>query len=152
MTFYNENWFWTGVFTLTASLGTILITQIINARTQTRLERLRAHESHILKAYEALYAFISRAETMLSPPSDVRSEFITIMRDYFETVKPSVLLYPKVMRMILQSFEAQYHCLGDPDLIPEEPFEQFMDKRVYKLLERLTRLVEERAETILHKT
>jgi len=151
MNFYNENWFWTGAFTLSASLGTILITQIIHARSQIRLERLRAHESRILDAYETLYAFISRAYTMLSPPENIRTEFIALMRDYFETVKPHVLLYPREIRDMLESLESQYHCLGNPDLIPQEAFEVFMDIRIYKLLDRVGDLVAKRAEIILHK-
>ncbi|MEN6424580.1 MAG: hypothetical protein ABFE13_04400 [Phycisphaerales bacterium] len=150
--FYNEPWFWTGIFGLAGSTITILATGTIQGRTQIRLERVRANETQVLQAYQAIYTFIALAERLLYPPDDNRRDFISIMKSYLEKVKPHLLFYPKEIRAILQTLEAQYQCLGDPDLIPEEPFEEFMDKRIHKLFLKLSELVEKRTEAILHKT
>jgi len=58
---------------------------------------------------------------------------------------------PLTIREILEKLEAQYHCLGDPDLIPEKPFNEFYREDLYRLLRNLEKVVEKRIDPILHK-
>ena len=58
MKFYNEAWFWTGVFTLLGSLFGVLITAIITNNTQIKLEKLKFFSSRKFDSYCKLYYFI----------------------------------------------------------------------------------------------
>jgi len=70
---------------------------------------------------------------------------------YFKDVKKHMLFYNSGIREILGKLESQYECMGDPDLIPEKPFDEFYDDDLMKLLQRLEKAVEQRADVILHK-
>jgi len=152
MPWYNQSWFWVGLFTLAASLGGILIKEWISSRTQAKLERLRLYESDLFKAYNNLYQFVSFAYGYLSPLNDPQREFRNLMkRRYFKDVKKDMLFYTSDIREILEKLEAQYHCLRDSDLIPEKPFNEFYREDLYQLLRSLEKVVEKRIDPILHK-
>lgn len=70
---------------------------------------------------------------------------------YFKDVKAHMLFFNSEIRDILGKLEAQYVCLGDPDLIPEKPFDEFFDKDLSKLLRRLEKAIKQRTDLILHK-
>jgi hypothetical protein len=152
MEFYNQNWFWAGLFPVIASLGGILIKELISTRAQAKLERLKLYESDVFKAYNSLYQFISSAYSFLWPPNDPREEYIEFMkRSYFKDVKSSMLFFNPEIRDILGILESQYYCLRDSDLIPEKPFNEFYNNDLSKLLGRLEKAVEKRIDLILPK-
>ena len=152
MPWYNQSWFWVGLFTLVGSLGGILIKELISSRTQARLERLRLYESDLFKAYNNLYQFVSSAYGFLWPPNEPQRDFRVLMKHrYFKDVKKDMLFYTSEIREILEKLEAQDHCLTDPDLIPEKPFNKFYDEDLYQLLRSLEKAVEKRIDPILHK-
>ncbi len=152
MQFYHQSWFWIGLFTLAASLGGILIKELISARSQAKLERLRLYESDLFKAYNKLYQFISSAYVWLWPPNEPQRDFIGLMTHwYFKNVKKDMLFYDSEVREILEKLEAQYDCLTYPDLIPEKPFNEFYKEDLYKLMRSLEKAVEKRIDPILHK-
>ncbi len=150
--FYNQSWFWVGFFTAVASLGSILIGEWIRSRHQIRIERLKIYESNVFSAYNELYHFISRAYSWLWPPNEPAREFRELMEDiYFKDIKKHMLFYSSEVRKILGKLESQYLCMGDPDLIPEKPFDEFYRDDLVKLLQELGRAVEQRTDLILHK-
>lgn len=152
MPFYNQSWFWVGFFTAIASLGGILIKELISTRSQAKIERLRLYESEIFKAYNNLYHFVSHAYEVLWPPEHRYQNFIGLMkRSYFKDVKVNMLFFNSEIRKTLGKLEAQYDCLGDPDLIPEKPVEEFLDEDISKLLYSLEEAIENRTDRILHK-
>ena len=150
--FYNQSWFWAGFFTAIASLGGILIKEWIASRSQVKLERLKIYESDMFNAYNELYQFISLAYSWLWPPNEPCREFRELMKNwYFKNVKKHMLFFNSEIREILGKFESHYECIGDPDLIPEKPFDEFYEHDLVKLLQRLEKAVEQRADLILHK-
>lgn len=152
MAFYNQSWFWAGFFTAIASLGGILIKELVSTRSQAKLERLKLYESDVFKAYNSLYRFISSAYSFLWPPNEPRRDYAELMKhSYFKNVKSSMLFFNPEIREILGKLESQYNCLGDPDMIPEKSFEEFYDNEIPKLLGRLEKAVEKRIDLILHK-
>ncbi len=152
MQFYDQAWFWMGLFTLIASLGGILIKELISARSQVKLERLKLYESDLFKAYNKLYRFVSLAWGVLWPPSDPQRDYLELMeRSYFKNVKADILFFNSEIREILVKLEAQYDCLRDQDLIPEKPFDEFYDKDLNKLLCRLEKALKNRTDLILHR-
>ena len=151
MRFYNQSWFWVGLFTVIASLGSILIKELISTRFQTKLERLKLYESDLFKAYNNLYQFVSHAYEFLWPPNEPQRSYRELMKhSYFKGVKANMLFFDSEVRDILKKLEAQYDCLLDIDLIPEKPFDEFYDKDLSKLLRRLEKVVEKRTDMILH--
>jgi hypothetical protein len=152
MEFLNENWFWTGVFTLSGSFGGILIKELISNRTQLKLERIRIYESRILKANISLHKFISNVSIHYWPPEEPRSDFIGIIKGkHFEEVKNNILLYDNDVRKIIKIIENQYHCLSNTDLSPKKDFEDFYENDFFKLLGKLETMVEIKTDSILHK-
>lgn len=150
--FYNQSWFWVGFFTAIGSLGGILIKELITSRSQVKLERLKIYESDVFNAYNELYQFISYAYSLLWPPDEPRRVFIGLMKNsYFKDVKKHMLFFNSEIREILGKFESQYECIGDSDLIPEKPFDEFYEHDLVKLLQSLEKAVEQRADLILHK-
>ena len=150
--FYNQSWFWVGFFTAIASLGGIFIKEWITSRSQVRIERLKIYESDVFNAYNELYKFISSAYSWLWPPNDPSNEFYDLMKHtYYKKVKSNMLFYGPEIRHILGKLESQYECMGDPDLIPEKPFDKFYDDDLMKLLQHIEKSVEQRADLILHK-
>ena len=132
-----------------ASVAVVAVKEWLGGRYRVKLERLRMHEASLLTAYKTLYRFISRARASLFPPSEPRRDFLDLMRsDYFKFVKPQMLLFPPDIRDILAEFEGQYECLGDPDLRPREPFDEFIDRHAWKHLRTLTKAIEIRTEEL----
>ena len=148
--FLNEPWFWSGLFVLVGSLGTLLIQECLKPRNQARIERLKIYDSEILAAHKSLYRFASTMGMQFAPPGDTRRDFVALMKDdFYKSVKPNMLLFSPEIRRILTDFEAQYHCLGDPDLIPKVPFDDFIDHHLHEELEKLEKHVERTVDSAL---
>lgn len=152
MTFLNETWFWTGAFAAIGSLGAVLIKEVLSSKTQIGIERLRLHERECLDAYKKLYGFVSSLGNTLFPPDDPQGDFIVAMKhSYKKEVEPNMLLFTEEIRKMLRELQSQYACLGNPDLVPQMKFEDFIRKRAASLLEELTKAVENQTDIILHK-
>jgi hypothetical protein len=150
--FYHQSWFWAGFFTAIASLGGILIKEWITNRAQMRIERLKMYDSNVFSAYNDLYGFISHAYDWLWPPNEPDKEFRELMKSYyFKDIKKNMLFYGPEIRKILGKLESQYVCMGDPDLMPEKPFEKFYDDDLLNFLHTIEKAVEQRTDLILHK-
>lgn len=150
MDFVNQPWFWSGLFVTVASLGTLLIQELLKPRAQARIERLKLYDSEILTAHKSVYQFASTMRTYFAPPDDPRRDFIAVMKDDFQkAVKPNMLLFSPAIREILSDFDAQYHCLGDPDLIPRIPFDEFIDKHLHRKLDELEKHIEQSVDCAL---
>jgi hypothetical protein len=148
--FFNEPWFWSGFFVVVGSLGTLLIQEWLKPKNQARIERLKIYDSEILAAHKSLYLFVSTMGMQFAPPGDTRRDFIGLMKhDFYKSVKPNMLLSSPEIRQALSDFEAQYHCLGDPDLIPRIPFDDFIDNHLHEELNNLERLVERTVDSAL---
>lgn len=107
MAFYNQSWFWAGFFTAIASLGGILIKELVSTRSQAKLERLKLYESDVFKAYNSLYRFIPSAYNFLWPPNEPRRDYEELMkRLYFKNVKSSMLFFNPEIREILGKLES----------------------------------------------
>lgn len=153
MTFLNENWFWTGCFTLLAGLGGSVLKEWLGGKSQAKLERLRMHEGELLDAYKRLYRFITSGLDVFYPPEHMRESFIHLMgSQYAKEVKPDLLLFTPDIREVLREFEGQYEAVGDSDLIPRVPFEEFMENHAVGKLKKLREIVENRTDNILHKS
>jgi len=150
MQFYEQAWFWTGLFGIIGSLGGIIVRDWLTAKSQIRLERLKLHELGVLHAYSNLYSFISSAYALF-PPNDPHQDFRELMRySYLKRVKPNMISYSAGIRKKLQTLESQYDCLSDPDLIPEKPFEEFFKKDFVRILKELENLVTKQTDRIFH--
>ena len=98
--FLNQSWFWVGFFTAFASLGGILIKELITSKSQVKVERIKIYESDIFAAHRELHNFISRTYHHLWPPENPTNEFREIMdRMYFKDVKKYMLFYSQEIRM-----------------------------------------------------
>lgn len=150
MSFYEQAWFWTGIFGIVGSLGGIVIREWLTSKSQLRLERLKLHEADVLNAYRSLYSFISSAYA-LYPPNDPPQDFRELMRySYFKHVKPNMILFSASIRDQLQVLESQYDCLRDSDLIPAKPFEDFFEEDFVKILQKLESLVVKQTDRVFH--
>lgn len=150
MDFYNQSWFWVGFFTAAASIGGILVKELISSKSQQKIERLKIYESDLFKAYNILYEFISRAYSWLFPPGEPVRDFCNLMESvYRKKVKPKFLYYGPDIRKILEELESQHRCIGDPDLIPEKPFDEFYDKDLLDLLGQLEKSITDKVDYIL---
>jgi hypothetical protein len=149
MDFLNQSWFWVGFFTAAASIGGILIKELISSRSQLKIERLKIYESDLFKAYNSLYHFVSIAYNWLFPPNEPVRDFCDLMKTYSKEVKPQFLFYSADIRKILDKLESQYRCIGDQDLIPEKPFDEFYDKDLLRLLEQLENSIKDKIDRIL---
>lgn len=119
---------------------------------QAKLERLRIHERELVIAWRTLYEFVAHAQGSIWPPDDPRNDFIALMqKHYFKHVKPNMLLFSYDIRQILEQFESQYHSLGDPDAIPDPPFDEFIRSIVFDRLQELSRAVEKKMDKIFHQ-
>lgn len=151
--FYNQSWFWAGFFTLIASLGGILIKEWVTSRSQIRVERLKIYESDIISAHKKLYRFISIAYSSLWPPNEPEREFRELMKyEYFKEIKENMLFYSQDIRKILKTFESQYICMGNPDLLPEKSFDEFYDDDLLDSLGELDRSIRQKTDKILHRS
>ena len=85
-----------------------------------------------------------------APPGDTRVDFRDVMKSsFYETVKPNMLLFAPEIRKLLNDFDSQYVCLGDPDLFPKVPFDEFIDKELHEKLGKLETLVETFVDSVL---
>ena len=152
MDFYNQIWFWAGLFPAVVSLGGILIRELISSKSQIKIVRLKLNESDLFKAYNNLYQFVLHAYAFLWPPGKPRQDYHELMKNsYSKNVKTCMLYFNSEIRDILGKLETQYDCLGDPDLSPEKPFEEFYAQDLNKLLRKLEKLVEKRMDPTLCK-
>jgi hypothetical protein len=144
--------FWAGaVIGIVASWGGIFIKEWFAARTQVKLERLKLYEADLLKAYRSLYDFVSLAYSSLYPPNEPSKDFRDLMKySYFRNVKPNMLLFEPSIREQLKILERPYECLGDPDLIPPKPFDDFFKEDIGQFLQRLANTVENKSDRVLH--
>ncbi|NQT60434.1 MAG: hypothetical protein HQ557_15760 [Bacteroidetes bacterium] len=150
MVFYNQTWFWTGAFAVIASLGTVFIKELISSRSAIKLERLKLYESEQFRAFEKLYGFISSTYDCLWPPEHSYAAFNALMkRRYVQEIKPLLLYFSSDIRKQLNLIESQHECMGDDDLIP--PFKQkdFFDSELSKILQYLSKEVENHTSKIL---
>ncbi len=150
MEFYNQSWFWTGCFTLLASLGAILTKELISNRYQLKLERIKLYETDQFKAYNKLYEFLSTGYSYLSP-SDLRLEYIHLLEGYFEEIKPLFLYYQPEIRRLLAKLENQYHGLIDPDCAPEKSLDKFMREDFLDTLNELSKILVRKTDELIHK-
>jgi len=152
MEFLNQPWFWSGLFVVVASLGTLLIQELLRPRNQARIERLKIYDSEILAAHKSLYHFTCTMRTYFAPPDDPARDFIAVMKnDFRKSVKPNMLLFSPAIRRILSDFDAQYQCLGDPDLIPQIPCDEFIDKHLHEKLNELENHIENTVDSALRR-
>lgn len=150
MDFYNQSWFWAGFFAAFGSLGGILIKEWISSKSKLNIERLKIYESDLFIAYNDLYHFISKAYDWLYPPDDPVRDFNSLMGSpYFRDIKKQLLYFNSDIRKIIGKLESQYRCMGDPDLIPEKPFDKFYDKDLLNLLGELEKNVKLKTDHIL---
>jgi hypothetical protein len=150
MTFLNESWFWTGFFAVFASLGSVLIREVLAARAQKSVERVRLHEAERFGAYKKLHSFTHELADRFSPPDDARRDFIEIMRGPFrEDVQPGMLFFTPAIRELVSELEAQYAALSNSDLIPSMPFDEFVSRRLGRLIGDLLRKIEKQTDEIL---
>ncbi len=148
--FFNENWFWTGLFTLLGSLSGILgniFRESVAARSKTKLERLKLYESSIIKAHDDIIKFVSYASNSW-PPSDLRTEYTALIRsEFFKKMKDNKIFYTKQVRDIISIFADQYNILNeDTAMIDKFYKEEFLNN-----LEKLEKLALERIDEILHE-
>lgn len=127
-----------------------IVTMIVQQHFRMKIERIRLHEAELLEANKELYRFIGYAQDCLLIPSNPRQDFIDLMKRYFKDVKPHKLLFASDIRYLLGEFECQYDCLGNPDLHPTIPFDDFIRKRSMDVLNQLEKVVEKRTDVILH--
>lgn len=150
MEFYNQTWFWTGLFTLLASMGGVLIKEYISNRYVLKLERIKLYETDKFKAYSQILNFVSSASS-LWPPSDAETDYIMIMKhDYFENIKPNILYYPPEVRELLKKMEGQYHSITNEDCCCDKPFDKFIDEDFLDIINNLQDIVEKKADELIH--
>jgi hypothetical protein len=150
MDFVNQSWFWSGLFVTAASLGTFLIQELWRPKSQARIERLKLYDSEIFAAHKSAYEFASTMRMYFAPPDDPRRDFVAVMKsDFQKFVRPNMLLFSPAIRQILADFQAQYHCIGDPDLSPSIPFEEFIASQLHRKLDELEKHIEQSTDSLL---
>lgn len=143
MNFLEESWFWTGAFSIIAASIGIFIKELIEKNAKIKLARIRLYDTKKFKAYISIYDFISLAHNNFWPPDEPHRSFKELMKNhYYSKVKKYYPYISKEIRVNLKTIESQYECLGDPDLRPEPPFEQFYRNDYLKLLNELENQIE----------
>jgi hypothetical protein len=152
MSFFDEPWFWSGGFAVAASLGGVLIAELFAYKRLVHIERLKIYDLDILSAHKSLYAFVSRMGNRLFPPDDHSArDFADLMKkDFYESVKPNMLLFAPETRRILRNFEAQYECMRNPDLKPDTPLDEFLKNDLFRSLEQLEKQTEKASDRALN--
>ena len=150
MEIIKEEWFWIGIFSLLSVITGSLLTIIANqwkekARrtTQIKVEKFKMYDERKFQAYLELYEFISKAYSFYYPPDNPRQDFIFLMKEYF--FKKVKIHYPYLkseIREKIKTLENQYICLGEPDFIPQIPFDQFFRTEYLKILNELNKTIE----------
>jgi hypothetical protein len=150
MEFYNQSWFWTGLFTLLGSLGGIISKELISNRFVTRLEWQKRYESDLFKAYNSLYQFATFARRFIWPPEDIARDYRALLdSSYFKEVKDNMIFFNSETRRILARFTNQ-SMPGDDEFDPDA-FEKFYKNELPISLRRLQEIVEKRFDLILHE-
>jgi hypothetical protein len=150
MDFLNQAWFWSGLFTLTGTLGAIVIKEIYSSRSLLKIERIKLYDSEKFKAYNSLYEFTSKAFQYLCPPDDRRRDFISLMKNsYYPNIKPKYLYFHSRIRDVLKTFEAQYECIVEPEFIPPISQKEFLDHKITDMLNKLQLDIEKITDEIL---
>ena len=150
MNFWNQSWFWTGAFTLSAALVGTLIRELIASRSQIILERLKLYDSEMFKAYNNLYRFLRLAESYWEPGIDRRGYIDLMKSDSFKVVQENLLFYRPEIQKDLQKMEIQYKALGNPDVYAlEKSFVEFIDEDYLTLLNGLETSVKQITNQIL---
>jgi hypothetical protein len=141
MDIIKQDWFWTGAFSIIASVLTIIaisLKEIINRRTKIKLEKIKIYDEKKFNANLELYEFISTAYSYYWPPDDPRKDFIALMKShFFIKVKKNYPYIRKDIREKLRILEDQYICLGEPDFKPRIPVDQFFKTEYLKILNEL---------------
>jgi hypothetical protein len=153
MEFYNQGWFWTGVFAVAGSLGGILLKEWVSNTYQAKLEWQKRYESDLFRAYNSLYQFTTFAYGLLWPYNEPFEDYRHWTNGrHFQDVKSNMLFFNPETRKILRELESQYEGLGgDPELQPGKPFIEFLKDDLPGLVHRLQEIVEKRFDSILHE-
>ena len=150
MNFLSQSWFWAGFFTLTGTLGAVVIKEIYYSRSLIKIERIKLYDSEKFKAYNSLYNFVSHAYQYLWPPDDRRGDFIALRKNkFYPDIKSMFLYFDSETRDVLKTFEAQYNCLYDDDLTPPMGQELFLDEKIIEMLDNLQLNIEKKIDRVL---
>ena len=146
----NQQWFWNSIVPVIALIIGSLLTMLVNywkeksnRTTQIKIEKLKIYDEKKFQAYLDLYEFISKAYFSYYPPDNPRQDFISLMKNYF--FKKVKIHYPYLkseVRENIKILENQYLCLGEPDFIPQIPFDQFFRTEYLKILNKLNKATE----------
>ena len=146
----NQQWFWNSIIpVITLIVGSFLALLVnywkekSNRTTQLKIERLKIYDEKRFQAYLELYGFVSKAYFFYYPPDNAREDFIHLMkRHFFTKVKINYPYFKNDIREKIKMLENQYYCLGEPDFIPQIPFEEFYRSEYLKILNELNQTVE----------
>lgn len=142
MDILKQNWFWTGAFSIISAVVTIIaiyLKEILNRKTNIKIEKLKIYDEKKFNAYLELYEFVSIAFSYYWPPDEPRKDFIALMKKhFFPKVKKNYPYIEKELREKFKELESQYFSLGDPDLTPNIPFEKFIKNYYIRLLNEIS--------------
>lgn len=150
MEIIKQQWFWISLFSLISVIIGSTLTIVANywkeksnRKTQIKIEKMKMYDEKKFHAYLDLYEFLSKAFSMYWPPDNTRQNFIAVMKKYFfAKVKIHYPYYKKEIREKIRIFENQYDSLGEPDFIPNIPFDKFFKTEYLKILNELNETVE----------
>lgn len=143
MEFYNQNWFWTGLFTIVGTLGGLFFKEISNFTRSMKIEKIKIYDEKQFSSYNELYSFISTAQSLCLPPGDIESDFAQMMkRSFYTKIKCNYLYYTPSIRSHLKTLESRHICLCDDELMPKVPHDIFFDKEYMKILEDIEHRIE----------
>lgn len=114
----------TGLFTLAGAVVGFLVTlvrDVLNNRSQIRLEKVRLHDLERVEAHKRLFAFARRlANTTFPMAENKRKAFLHLMREeYVGKAQLDYLYFTRSVTTLLDDLESRYTCMTDHDLIPE---------------------------------
>lgn len=146
MEILNQEWFISLLSVITGSLLIIIANQLrekSRRKSEIKLEKLKIYDEKRFQAYLDLYEFISKAYSLYYPPDNPRRDFIGLMKKYFFIkVKVNYPYFKNEIREKIKTLENQYDCLGEPDFVPQIPFEKFYKSEYLKILNELNQIVE----------
>lgn len=146
MEFWNQSWFWVGLFTLLSSVLVVFIKEWFTTRTKLKLEKFKAYTSDQFKAYNKLYEFI-RLAYLYYPPSEPKAEFTMLMKGSpYDEIRTYSLYYQPDIRELLKKLESQYYCLGNLDCYDEDEFNSFIDNDFINILDEMASLIEKKVD------
>ncbi len=147
MDFLNQQWFWTGAFTILSASITffgIYLKERFNRTSKIKIEKLKIYEEKYFNAYVEVYDFISTAYTYFDPTDDnPRKSFIDLMRKHFFIhAKKNYPFIQRNIREKLKILETQYDCIHNPDFDPDIPFDVFIKTKYISILNELNKTIE----------